>query len=449
VLVVAHLGAYQFETDERDFLHAVSVQGAQALERARLYREHVALAETTSFFARAARAIAEGRSFADTLERLANLALPGLGDICLIDVVGDDGGLQRMVARHRDPARQHLVDRLGRDYPLDPERAHPALDVIRTGETRWSPVMTDDFLRETTRDDEHFALVKALDFRSYLAVPLWGSGGVLGCLTLVSAGRPYLVDDVRFAERLAEHVAVVVDNARRHEAASQTSHILQQSLLPRRLPRVAGLAVHTQYLPATRGLEVGGDFYDLVVLPSGQVDFMIGDVAGHDRDAAALMGHLRSAARALAGQVDGPAALIESLQWSWELLGFDRIATGLFARLDPETRRLAIASAGHYPPLLVHDGQSRYLPVEPSVPLGAPASQPKDWQGQLEPGALLLLYTDGAIEERSLGPEASMDRLAAAVAGEVTTAAVCRRVVETLPAERLDDVALLAIQLLT
>ena len=222
--------------------------------------------------------------------------------------------------------------------------------MIRTGKTRWSGVMSDDFLRATTRDDAHFALVRELEFRSYLSVPLVADTTTLGALTLVSGSRPFRPEDVRFAERLAEQVAAVVDNARRYEATLRTSHVLQQSLLPQRLPDVPGLQIATRYLPATRGLDVGGDFYDLVTLPNGNVAFVVGDVEGHDRDAAALMGHLRSAARALAGQFDTPSQVIAALQQSWQLLDFDRIATGLFGSFVPSSGALVLASAGHYPP---------------------------------------------------------------------------------------------------
>ena len=273
-VAVAYRQAHEYEQEERDFLSAMADQAAQAIERARLYAAQVSLAETNAFFAQAARAIAEGTDFADTLARLATLALHVMGDICLIDVVGEDGNPKRMVARHRDQGSQDLTDELGRDFPPEPLGNHPAVEVIRSGKTRWSATMSDAFLRDTTRDEAHFDLVKALNFRSYVTVPLMGEAGVLGALTLVSSGRSFGPVDVSFAERLAEHVAAVIDNARRYEATLQTSQTLQESLLPQHLSQLPGLQVATRYLPATRGLEVGGDFYDLIVLP--------GDIARTD-----------------------------------------------------------------------------------------------------------------------------------------------------------------------
>ena len=441
--------AHPFGPGEREFLTAVTGQAALAVDRARLLAQQVQLAEMVSSLARAAKVLAEAGNLRETLDRLAALALPALGEICLIDVINENGDVSRMVAKHRDPASQHLVDRLRTQYPPDPAGRHPAVDVIQSGHTRWSTRMPDDFLRETTRDADHFELTKTLGFRSYMTVPLVADGLVVGSVTFISAIRAFAHDDVAFAEQLAEQVAAVVDNARRYDDAYRTSHILQSSLLPRWLPVVPGLTVETRYLAAAEGLEVGGDFYDLIPLPSGQVGFMVGDVAGHDRDAAAVMGHLRSAARALAGQVDGPVELVAALKWSWELLGFDRLATGLFGQLDPQTGEVVMASAGHYPPLLVDDDGARFLPLAPVAPLGVDGGTARsEWRGRIHPGQVLLLYTDGVIDERRVGSDESMARLATtAAAGERTPAALCERIVRALHTDRVDDVALMALQI--
>ncbi|MGH9098001.1 MAG: SpoIIE family protein phosphatase, partial [Acidimicrobiales bacterium] len=446
VLVIAFETSHQFDDSERAFFAAVVDQAAQALDRASLYAQLSDLADMSSFFAEAAKVLAEASSFADTLERLATLALAALGDICLIDVVDERGELQRMVARHRDPGLQHLVDPLRTRYPPRRNSSHPAAEVSRVGTASWSAQMTDAYLQSTTLDQRHFEITKALGFKSYLAVPLKSGEELLGSVTFVSSGRPFSSRHVAFAEGLAQQVAAVVDNTRRSEAALMTSRILQESLLPHHLPDIPGLRIDTRYLAATRGLEVGGDFYDVMLLPNGRVGFSIGDVAGHDRHAAALMGQFRSASRALAGQVAGPAELIAALRWSWDLLDADRITTALFAQLDLVTGGLVMASAGHYPPLLVSLGITQFLPVPPTTPLGAPASPVRQWSGTLKPGEVLLLYTDGAIDERSAGSEASMERLAkVALDGELDPTSVCIRIVELLDDDRIDDVALLAI----
>jgi serine/threonine-protein kinase RsbW len=451
VVVAVYRGSGGVSPERREFLGAVVGQVAQALQRARLSEARDQLAEISAFFARAAKVLAEGNDLTDTLDRLASVALPALGDICLIDVVDEGGRISRKVAKHRDPSRQHLVNRLRTRYSPEAEGSHPAAEVFRTGQTRWSADMSEAFLSETTQDDEHLALTKALGFHSYISVPLKCDGETIGCVTLVSITRRYGIDDVAFAEQLAEQVSAVVNKARRYDMAARTSHILQSTLLPKRFPEVPGLVLHTRYIAASEGLEVGGDFFDVVRVSRDRIAFMIGDVAGHDRNAAALMGQLRSAARTLVGRVDSPAELISALQQSWERLDFDRMATGVFGQLDVASGELIMASAGHYPPLLVDRGDARFVGIAPSTPLGVRGPEPSNWRGWLKGPQALLLYTDGAIDERRIGCERSMANLAqAAQAIEdqvLDLSALCDRVVDTLSPDRVDDVALLAVRL--
>ncbi len=446
ILALTYPAEHDFDLDERDFLTTVVDQASQAIDKARIYEELEKLATISAFLARAAKVMAEAPDVQEALDRLATLALAALGDLCLIDVLADDGSLQRMVARHRDPAAQHLVDELHSNYPPDPQGQHPAADVVLTGTPSWSGQMSDEFLRSTTRDERHYFLTKALGFRSYLTVPLAADEQVIGSITFVSGTRSFRVHDVAFAQELAQQVAAVVANAQRFELADHTAHVLQESLLPHGPPEIAGVRTATRYVPSTRGLDVGGDFYDLVTLPGSRLGFMIGDVAGHDRSAAAMMGQLRSAARALAGQVHTPGELVAALRWSWDLLGFERMATGLFGELDTSTGELRVASAGHHPPLMAGPEGARYLPVMPASPFGAPETVATEWHGRIDPGQVLLLYTDGVVDDRRAGAEVSMDRLARTVAdGDVEPQAVCQRVIEGLTTERADDVALLAL----
>ncbi len=435
-----------FTTDERLLLSLVVGQAAQAFERSHLAEAERQAAERATFLARAAQALAEADTLASTLERLGSLAVATIGEICLVDVVSEDGSLARMVAMHRDPRVQPLVERLKSEFPPDPRGSHPAVRAIESGETAWSEEMSEEFLRATTVSEEHLALVTALGFRSYLTVPLVASARVVGSVTCVSTSRRFGRDDIAFAEELARHVAAVVDNARRYESAFRTSQILQSSLLPSSLPKVPGVTVETRYLTANRGLEVGGDFYDVLALSAGRVLFVVGDVAGHDRGAAAQMGQLRSAARALAGPTPSPASLIDALRAAWSMLGFERIATAVVGLLDPATGELTVASAGHYPPLLLTGSEATFLPLVPAPPLGMDAEAPAEWTGRLREGDVLLGYTDGAVDERTVGSEESMANLArVAAAGDLTPVSVCQRVAAAIAQERGDDVALLAL----
>ncbi|HLH47195.1 MAG TPA: PP2C family protein-serine/threonine phosphatase, partial [Acidimicrobiales bacterium] len=205
-----------------------------------------------------------------------------------------------------------------------------------------------------------------------------------------------------------------------------------------------------RYLPATSGVEVGGDFWDVSVLPNGDIALAVGDVAGHDMTAAATMAQLRSAARALRAPKPGdPAQLVTLLQAAWEQLDLERMATAVFARLEPTTGRLQVASAGHPPPLMVEPGRAWYLPVEPAPPLGAPPAPPELYEAMWPPGAAMVLYTDGLVEDRSTALDAGLDRLrdVAAASPSSVPDVVVRHVVASLAAESLaDDVALLVVR---
>jgi serine/threonine-protein kinase RsbW len=195
---------------------------------------------------------------------------------------------------------------------------------------------------------------------------------------------------------------------------------------------------------------VGGDFYDVVALPDGQVALAVGDVVGHDTTAAATMGQLNSVYRALLVDRPAPSGMIDRLQASWSLLGLQRMATALFATLDPATGRLRIASAGHLSPLLFTGGRAEFLPVRPSRMLGAPpAPAPAlEWAGVLPAGATLVLFTDGLVESRTADIDEGLDRLLAAVdrAGTSDPDELCDRLLAELTgAHRADDIALLVL----
>jgi PAS domain S-box-containing protein len=185
-----------------------------ALEEAETARRRLA------FLVEANTVLASALDFAGALGALGRLAVSLMADICLIDVLAEEGGIRRMVAVHADPDMQALTDRLGGEHAPAPTGPHPAVKVMRTGKSEYSEIMTEQFLRETTRDQEHFEVTVALGFQSYICVPLVARGRVLGTITLVSCDphRRYGPPDVALAEDVARRTAITVDNARLYEA---------------------------------------------------------------------------------------------------------------------------------------------------------------------------------------------------------------------------------------
>jgi serine phosphatase RsbU (regulator of sigma subunit) len=225
-------------------------------------------------------------------------------------------------------------------------------------------------------------------------------------------------------------------------------------LLPT-LPAFAGLDVASSYVPGADDQQVGGDWFDVFELPSGQVAVAIGDVMGHDVDAAATMGQVRAALRSYAVQGGDPADVVAQLARFLELFAVSAVVTVVYGLLDlpdPDgSRRFRWANAGHLPPLLRHpNGQVEEL-TEPSSPLlGAPSTEPRLMgETRLERNATLLLYTDGLVEGDGQDLAANVRELRAVLGRSDPPAVqdVCAAVLDSqLPGSRRDDVALLVVK---
>ena len=435
---------------EVDLLRTLGRQAGQALQRAQLLEQTAQQADRAAFLLDAARLLAGAADVTDTVERLAELAVQRLATVCAIDLASEVG-LTRAAVRHRDPTRAHLADELRRRLP--PSGApHPALQALSQSRTQWIRSVDDELLTRITADEPHLEVARALELTSIVSVPLIADGRSLGALTIGADPQrgPFTAADVEVAEQLGLQLSLVVAKALRYELDVRTSHTLQANLLPPQPPELPGLSTAVRYLAATYGVEVGGDFYDVVQLPGDLVALAVGDVVGHDITAAATMGQLNSVYRALLVDRPAPSAMIDRLQASWSLLGLQRMATALFATLDPATGQLRIASAGHLPPLLITAGHAEFLPVTPSRMLGAPpAPAPaREWAGVLPAGATMVLFTDGLVESRSADIDEGLAHLLAAAAGAGTSDPdeLCDRLLgELTGAHRADDIALLAL----
>lgn len=436
-------------------LGEILLRHEEDIERQRVLSELEASRRLHEFLLRAVGTLAEAVDYRQTLERLARVAVPALGDICLIDVVDEDGKLVRMAGRHGEPMLQHLVDELKSRYPPDPFGQHPSVRVIRTGESSWSPEMSDEFLGLTSRDEHHFDLVKSLGFSSYMTVPLATPTKVLGAVTLVTtrAGRRFSESDLAIAEQLASQITAVVDNARVHESEHRTALALQRSLLPDRLPDLPNAVVAARYLPGSDDAEVGGDWYDVLCLSGDRIGLVAGDVQGHDIEAASVMGQLRNALRAYALEGHEPAEALVRLARFADLVGLERMATVVLAVLDPYSGELTVASAGHPQPIVISRSGSAAVMTFPSdPPVGVGSGPYRQYTTVLEQAATVMVYTDGLVEGRAVGIDESLRHLLATVQAVGTDPeAICGAIEQLALAEggHTDDVAVLAFQWLT
>lgn len=285
-----------------------------------------------------------------------------------------------------------------------------------------------------------------------VATPLVADGRVRGAIGFVAPTGALGRVERALVETLARLAGQALERARVHAEQSEIASALQESLLEGSLRAGPGLEVAARYRPAVRGQEAGGDWYHAFPLPDGTTALVVGDVVGHGIRAAAAMGKVRAATRALAGVLPGPAAVLAQLDVYVEHLPAACYSTLAMAALDASTGALRHASAGHPAPLLVApDGTTRLLEAARSHPLAVPGPPRPEATDVVPPGGVLLLYTDGLVERRGEPLDVGLARLeaAAAAAGpaddlEAFADAVLAR---TLPPSGLgDDVCLLAVR---
>jgi serine phosphatase RsbU (regulator of sigma subunit) len=294
-----------------------------------------------------------------------------------------------------------------------------------------------------------------------VVLPMRGRGRTLGLLSIyVVGGRPFSDEDVATAQDVADRAGLALDNARLYRAQAQLAEGLQRSLLTEP-PEPDHAEIAVRYVPAAEAARVGGDWYDAFLQPGGTTMLVIGDVVGHDTEAAAAMGQLRGLLRGIATYSDaGPVEVLRGLDASMAVLQTNTLATAAVARFEqtPEelhrgVTRMRWANAGHPPPLVINaDGSVADLPAwRGDLLLGVdPEAQRKESVVTLDRGSTVLLYTDGLIERRDDDLDGGMVRLREAVLEladrplEDFLDELLHRLVDGTPQ---DDVALVAVRL--
>ena len=443
VLGVNFRASRRFSLEDESLLLAIGRQCGQAIERARLFeaeqralRRAARLQEVT---ARLARAV----TTEDAARAILRGATGGVGaDAASIALASDDGRSLRVspgllssgTLRLRPPFEITMNDRS--------VLAH----VYRNGRAMWiaSP---DEW---ESRFEEGFATQGDLG-RCVYAVPIVAKGEAIGALAVYfqqERSRPS-AEEAELISSFAHQAGVALERARAYEVEHEAAMTLQRNLMPEGTGYSATVDVDGRYLPATRGVHVGGDWYDIVDRPDGTVAFAVGDIAGHGLQAAAAMGQVRSAWRALALSMTEPNAILTSLDRFAGSVDGAFFSTILTLLLDPSRGELRYASAGHPPALVIEpDGSTRFLEGGRSVPLGLPFDLPRPQaQERLGPGSILVVYTDGLVERREEPLDRGLERLAEMAsrvrAGSLTE--ISDGLLEIVADDRHDDVALLTI----
>ncbi|MEV5919903.1 SpoIIE family protein phosphatase [Streptomyces pseudogriseolus] len=391
------------------------------------------------------------------LRRLVRLVVPQLADWAVVDLVTERGGVHRSTVVHAEHG--DLVRREDLEGPLPPVPEDSLLPLARALRGV-SPALAGPFPHAAADSSpltaEQSRLFAESGIHSAAVAPIRGVREVLGALTLGRAeqSEAFTADDLPLLEDICRRAGLALDNARLYERQRTVAETMQRHLLPQ-LPHVPGLEMSARYLAAPDASQVGGDWYDAFVLSDGATALAVGDVVGHDLDAAAGMAQMRNVLRAYAwAQEEPPSAIVARLDRAAARITDVTMATLLFARMSrAEDGRwtLSWTNAGHPPPLLVtRDGEARFLTGGHGLLLGTGLDRPRsDEETDVPPGATLLFYTDGLIEEpsRSLDEGLELLRAHAAALAEQPPARFTDLVLErTRPAGNDDDVALLTVR---
>ncbi|MFJ3669344.1 SpoIIE family protein phosphatase [Streptomyces sp. NPDC090106] len=390
-----------------------------------------------------AGALTEAASVDDVVQLVADEIVPAVGGQAVVLLASRAGRLH--VLGHRGYVDARVVERFD-GLPL--AQSTPGTHALSTG----VPAFFD-----SRQQLEHLYPARNATpdgFAAWAYLPLIASGRPVGtCVLAYAEPHVFPADERAVLTSLGGLVAQALERAMLYDAKHRLAHGLQAALLPHSLSPLPGLEAAARYLPATQGMDIGGDFYDLV--PSnGVAAAVIGDVQGHNVTAAGLMGQIRTAVRAYTTVGQEPQDVMRSTNRLLIDLGSDLFASCLYLRLDPARGRAVMARAGHPPPLLRRpDGNVRVLDLAggPLLGIDGSATYPTT-EVELAPGSVLALYTDGLIESPGVDIEDALAELGRrfAAAGDLPLEELADRLVDhgagTGSGERLDDVALLLIR---
>ncbi|MGY1729874.1 SpoIIE family protein phosphatase [Geodermatophilus sp. SYSU D01045] len=412
------------------------------------------------FLAEVSETLINSLDMGQAATQLAEVVLPRLGDWTVVALLDEDGGGGEEAWAHRDPARRADLDTYMRGRIRGTGDDEAMVRALLSGEPVQVTTIDQQQVAPSLPTEAVRAAWRRLDVTSCTIVPLRARGDTFGALALLNAGDrpPHTELEIATAVEVARRGALALDNARLYGRQQRVAETLQRSLLTPP-PQPDRLQIAVRYRPASSHALVGGDFYDAFIPPDGATVLVIGDVVGHSVEATAAMSQLRSAIRTLAyDHPDSPAHTLTRVDRVLGGLGFGTLATALLARVEqpPEQARAGLrtlrwSSAGHPPPLLAHpDGAVEVLHCPPERLLGTGEPAPRtDHTVTLQPGATVLLVTDGLVEHGHTGIDEGLTRLTRALEElhDLPLEQLCDRLLDRILTGRADDdVAVLAVR---
>ncbi|MEV5551185.1 SpoIIE family protein phosphatase [Streptomyces sp. NPDC052309] len=389
------------------------------------------------------------------LQSVGRLLTRRLADWCVVDLLTGHTQVDRVCVVHRDPRGLRPAAYEGRLPPVSETSRGPLARALRGAGPLLLGGVPPPGQAESALDRDYLELFRKLGAGSAVVAPLRARRAIFGALTVTrtAGGRPFTEEDLSLVDDLVHSIALGVDNARLYQDTRNIAERLQLSLLPV-LPDVENLQLAARYAASSTTAQVGGDWYDSFVVPSGGTAVVIGDVTGHNLDAAIAMSQLRSMLRGIAvDRQEPPGEVLHRLDLANHSLYREATATCIYGVVkgSPDGPwELRHSSAGHLPPLLTtREGDTRYFEEGAGLLLGMDTDVPRRTGcNLLPPHSTLLLYTDGLVERRDESLDDALDRLrrhAAALAREPLDT-FCDELLIGLGADSADDIAVLAIR---
>jgi serine phosphatase RsbU (regulator of sigma subunit)/anti-sigma regulatory factor (Ser/Thr protein kinase) len=349
------------------------------------------LAEQVSEVIDYTAALAEADTVPDIVEAIANAVLPAFGASGLLVAMIESGWLR--LAGHVG----YSSDAVAALSSLDLDGGAPIIEIMRERRPLFLPTRTSYL----DRYPELRPLIDKTKKEAWAFLPLIVSGQPIGSLTVsYDASHDFRPEERSLIVSVGGLIAQTLARARLRESERSLAAEFQTHLLPRALPQPPGITATAHYVPATDGMGVGGDWYDLLELPDDRVGLVIGDVQGHNMRAAAVMGQLRNALRAYAAEGHDPSDVLSRTNRLMADLDPTLFATCCFLRLDLRTGTAEMAVAGHPAPLVRSGDRVRQLTVPLGPPLGIePNAAYVNEPVRLEARDTVVLFTDGLLEE--------------------------------------------------
>ena len=438
--------------------------------RRRLLEQTAEAARRSELLDRIAAELVDTHDPEEAADRLTRLVVPALADWCVVTLVDDAvqagrrRGLRHTSAWHTDPVMRPLADTYARSRLAALTDDSVFVRAMETGQPQQLPTGATADAQAMMSPGPVRDMIAELAPESVVVHPLTGRERTIGVLTLCNgaARGAFTRPDLDAVRDVAGRAGLLLDNARLYRQQRDLAEGLQRSLFTA-LPEPDHSQVVARYAPAADAAQVGGDWYDAFLQPGGATVVVIGDVVGHDTQAAAAMSQVRTLVRGIGAVADdGPVEVLRKVDRVMQTLQMDTTATAVVARFEQspgEARRgvtrMRWSNAGHPPPMVVNpDGSVLALSgVVPDLLLGVlPGTERRESEVVLDRGATVLLYTDGLVERREQpldeGLVALHEALADLARQDLGLDALCDELLDRmLPRHPEDDVALVAVRL--